>query len=73
MDSPPTPRHTIQQTPAEHQLAFPARDQADRAGDALAALPWTPTACQLAFRHRVLTAYAKIAAYKAQGFIADWP
>ena len=25
------------------------------------------------FRHRVLTEYAKIAPYKAQGFIADWP
>jgi uncharacterized SAM-binding protein YcdF (DUF218 family) len=25
------------------------------------------------FRHRVLTEYAKIAAYKAQGYIADWP
>jgi uncharacterized SAM-binding protein YcdF (DUF218 family) len=25
------------------------------------------------FRHRVLTEYAKIASYKAQGFIADWP
>jgi len=25
------------------------------------------------FRHRVLTEYAKIDPYKAQGFIADWP
>jgi uncharacterized SAM-binding protein YcdF (DUF218 family) len=25
------------------------------------------------FRHRVLTEYAKIAPYKAQGFVADWP
>jgi hypothetical protein len=25
------------------------------------------------FRHRVLTEYGKIAPYKAQGFIADWP
>lgn len=25
------------------------------------------------FRHRVLTEHAKIAPYKAQGFIADWP
>jgi hypothetical protein len=46
----PNLRHTIQQTPTEHQLAFPARCQVDRGGDALAALPWTPAGCQLAFR-----------------------